>query len=223
MKTKRNLLGLLMLATLSLAACGGNDNSVNNEGNGSTPTNSETTSNNGGTVSTPASSDTNSEVGGGNEEVGANVDLTAASLLGYTGGDVAYVATESTATVAGVEFSYIQVGCYGNGIQMRDSTGDDGSQRTSLLWNSSAFAGGIQKIELTYASTKDVKYANPDAVIFSFGTSTAVDAYTTKLSTTAGVKTYTITPDATTYTFFKLEHDVGFSFYWDSIKVYYAA
>lgn len=71
MKTKRNLLGLLMLATLSLAACGGNDNSVNNEGNGSTPTNSETTSNNGGTVSTPASSDTNSEVGGGNDQVGA--------------------------------------------------------------------------------------------------------------------------------------------------------
>ena len=44
-------------------------------------------------------------------------------------------------------------------------------------------------------------------------------AYTTKLSTTEGVKTYVITPDAETYTFFKMEHDLEFTMYWDSIKI----
>ena len=220
MKTKRNLLGLMMLAALSLAACGGNEQSVNN--NGSTPANSETQ--NGGNTQVSENTGGNGQVSentGGNETVGAFVDLTAASLLGYTGTQIEYNSSEATATVGGVALSYIHIGGYGDGLQMRDSE-KNGVQRTTQLWNTTAFAGGIQKIELTYATSKEVAHSNPDAVIFSFGTSTAVDAYTTKLSTTSGVKTYTVTPDAATYTFFKLEHDLGYTFYWDSIKVYYA-
>ena len=120
-----------------------------------------------------------------------------------------------TVTYAGVSFEYVQLGNYGDGIQMRDKNGN-----TSLLWNTSAFGSGIIRIELTYSSTKDT-YDNPDAVIYSFGNANGEYTYTTKLSTTAGVKTYTITPDAETYTYFKLEHDYGYSMYWESIKVVY--
>ena len=148
---------------------------------------------------------------GSQEPVETEVDLTVETLdlpsQAYSAGTVTY---------AGVAFEYVQLGNYGDGIQMRDKNGN-----TSLLWNTSAFGKGIARIELTYSSTKDVSHANADAVIFSFGNASGEYTYTTKLSTEVGVKTYTITPDAETYTFFKLEHDLGYSMYWDSIKVVY--
>ena len=122
-----------------------------------------------------------------------------------------------TKEVNGVSFEFIQIGNYGNGIQMRDKNGN-----TSKLWSTTAFGAGIIKIELTYSTTKDVENSNENAVIFSFGNAADNLTYSTKLSTTAGVKTYTITPDATTYTFLSIEHDLGYTFYWDSIKIYYA-
>ena len=125
--------------------------------------------------------------------------------------------TAGTNTVDGVAVEWIQLGNYSNGIQMRDKDG-----KTSMFWNTSAFAGGITKIELTYSSTKDVKYANANAVVFNFGNEAKGADCSTKLSTEVGVKTYTITPDANTYTYFYMEHDLGYTFYWDSIKVYYA-
>ena len=123
-----------------------------------------------------------------------------------------YVA--GTSAVDGVSFEYIQMGNYGDGLQMRDKDG-----KTSSIWNTTAFANPIVRIELVYSDTKDVAYSNPDAVVFTFGNEAQGTAYTTKLSTTAGVKTYTITPDAETYKFFKLEHDLGYSFYWKSITI----
>ena len=125
--------------------------------------------------------------------------------------------TAGTTTVSGVAVEWVQLGNYGNGIQVRDKA-DKG---TSMLWNTSAMGAGITKIELTYSATQEVKYANADAVIFNFGNAAQGASYSTKLSTTAGVKTYTITPDADTYTYFYMEHDLGYTFYWDSIKVYY--
>ena len=122
-----------------------------------------------------------------------------------------YNAEASTATVGGISFEFIQLGNYGDGIQMRDKDG-----KTSTLWNTTAFPSAIVKIVLTYSNTKDVTHANSDAVIFTFGNSVGDAAYTTKLSTEVGVKTYTITPNGD-YTFFKLEHDLGYTFYWDSI------
>lgn len=128
--------------------------------------------------------------------------------------------TAGTNTVGGVGVEWIQLGNYGDGIQMRDSE-KNGEWRTSMFWNTSALGSGITKIELTYSANKEVKYANENAVIFNFGTSAKDDAYSTKLSTTAGTKTYTITPNASTYTYFYMEHDLGYTMYWDSIKVYY--
>ena len=124
---------------------------------------------------------------------------------------------DGTNTVDGVAVEWGHVGNYGNGIQMRDKEG----KGTSTIWNTSALGAGITKIELTYSATQDVKYANADAVIFNFGNEAKGATYSTKLSTEVGVKTYTIVPDAATYTYFYMEHDLGYTMYWDSIKVYY--
>ena len=146
-------------------------------------------------------------------ETKGEVELTVDAL-----GVASQTYASSTATVNGVAFEFIQIGNYGNGIQMRDKNGN-----TSQLWNTVAFGGAIVKIELVYAATMDVTYSNANAVIFQFGNAVGSYTYETKLSTTSGVKTYTITPDAETYTFFRLEHDLGYTMYWDSITIYFAA
>ena len=142
----------------------------------------------------------------------SKVELTVDSL-----GLTSQSYTSSSATVGGVGFEWIQLGNYGNGIQVRDKDG-----KTSSLWNTTPFSSPIVKIELVYSSTMNVQYSNPDCAIYSFGN--GLDNYTStvKLSTTEGVKTYTITPDAQTYTYFKFEHDLGYSMYWDSITIYLA-
>ena len=124
-----------------------------------------------------------------------------------------YNSSEETKAIDGVEFAYIQLADYGDGIQMRDKDG-----KTSRLWNTNAFGNGIERIEITLSDSKTV-YDNPDAVIFNFGSTNEVSSYSTKLSTVAGTKTYTITPDVNTYTYFYLEHDISYTFYYKSIKV----
>jgi len=119
----------------------------------------------------------------------------------------------ATATVNGVTFEFIQMGNYGDGIQMRDKA-DKG---TSMIWNTEAFGKKIVRIELTYSSTKST-YDNPDAVIFTFGNAVGEATYTTKLSTQKDVKTYTITPEGD-FTFFKLEYDYDYTAYWESITI----
>ena len=138
----------------------------------------------------------------------AGIELTVNSL-GIP--DQQYIA--GTATVGGTAFEFIQIGNYGNGIQVRDKDG-----KTSTLWNTTAFGSGIVKIVMVFNGAKDT-YDNPDAEIFTFGNAMGEATYTAKLSTTAGVKTYTITPDVDTYTFFKFEHDLGYTMYWDSITI----
>ena len=93
---------------------------------------------------------------------------------------------------------------------------------SSALWNTVAFDKPIARIELVYSSTKDVQYSNADAFTFTFGNEEGVATYSTNLSTQAGVKTYTITPDAETYTFFKMQLNLSYSFYWDSITIVFA-
>ena len=132
--------------------------------------------------------------------------------LGLTNGSYA----ASTTTVGSVSFEYIELGYYTNGIQMRNKNGN-----RSQLWNTTAFAGAISKIELTYNSAKTT-YDNDSVLIFTFGNAVGEASYTTSLSTVAGQYTYTITPDAA-YTFFKLAQNESYTYsmYWDSIVVYY--
>ncbi len=136
-----------------------------------------------------------------------NINLTAGylELAGYDDG---------TATVGGVEFGYEELGDYGNGIQMRIK-----DEKASKLWNKVAFAKPIKSIQLTYSANKSVDYSNTDAFTFAFGNAADALNYTYKLSTEKGTKTYIVTPDAETYTFFSMTLADAHSYYWDSIKV----
>lgn len=168
-------------------------------------------------VAKTAGGETGGEQGGETEKVEKTLTLSV-STLGLA--SESYVGTadqHATATVEGVALEFQQLGNYGDGLQLRDKASEN---KTSIFWNTAALSGNITKIELTYSSTKDT-YDNPDMMIWSFGNSTSVDQYTTKLSTVAGTKTYTITPNAETYTYFKMEYDYGFSSYWESIVIYY--
>ena len=141
----------------------------------------------------------------------SNFELTVDSL-----GIPSQSYAEGTATIGGVTFEYSEVGNYGNGIQVRDKVADGG--KASMFWNTTAFGAGIKEIVLVYSANKST-YDNPDAEIFTFGNALGEVLCTVKLTTVAGEKNYTITPDADTYTFFKFEHDYSYTCYWDSITI----
>ena len=92
--------------------------------------------------------------------------------------------------------------------------------KASSLWNATALPKAIKNIVLVYNSAKST-YDNADAFTFLFGTDATVAAGTVKLSTVSGQATYTVTPDAETYTFFKMTLNLSYSFYWDSITINY--
>lgn len=121
--------------------------------------------------------------------------------------------TASTATVDGVAVEWIQLGNYGDGIQMRDKEG-----KTSSFWNTAAIDGKITKIEFTYSDTKNT-YDNNNMIVNFGNTAKGADCAKT-LVTSKATKSYTITPDGD-YSFFYIEWDTGYSSYWKSIKVYY--
>lgn len=140
-------------------------------------------------------------------------DLTAASLLGYTGTNVAY-GDGSDVDVNGVKFSFNECGAYGSGIQMRVKDG-----KSSKVWNNTVFASRIQKIDITLNSGKAI-YDNTDVWEFKFGTSAAVDGETIKLSTVKDQKTYTVTPEGTTFKYFSMTKIIeSYTFYVDSILI----
>lgn len=121
--------------------------------------------------------------------------------------------------LSGVTIKWIEVGNTGSGLQFRVAE-KSSNNKTSTIWNETAFSKKIAKIELTYSSKQKV-YSNADALIFSFGN--AADALTTevKLSTVKDQATYTIVPDGD-FTFFQLKHNITYAGYWDSIVIYLA-
>lgn len=136
----------------------------------------------------------------------SNVTLTAENMgLGdYKAG---------TVTVDGVEFGFTELGCYGNGIQMRIK-----NDNVASLWNNTAFSAPIAKIELVYNSAKST-YDNSNAFTFKFGNATDALNASVDLDTVKDTKTYTVTPDAQTYTCFSMTLNLTYSFYWDSITI----
>lgn len=165
------------------------------------------------TVATPdqGGEDGGEDVGGETPEVPSTtgkIELTVDSL-----GLASQSYTSTTATVGGVGFEWIQLGNYGDGIQVRDKDGN-----TSSLWNTTAFPAAIKSIELVASSTKST-YDNADCAIYTFGNAVDNHTCTVKLTTVKGTSTYTITPDAETYTFFRFEHDLSYTQYWESITI----
>ena len=138
------------------------------------------------------------------EKVELNVDVL--GLDAYADG---------SKTIDGVQFDYVELGSYGNGIQWRNKT------KASSLWNVTALAKPIAKIEIVYNAEK-ATYTNANALKIQFGTDSSVAGYEAYLSTEKGGTLYTITPDAETYTFVKFTINITYSLYFDSITIYYA-
>lgn len=145
------------------------------------------------------------------EEIKNGIKLTVDSL-----NIPAQTYLNSTQSVDNITFNFTQIGNYGDGIQMRDKNGN-----TSILLNTTPIQKGIRKIVLNYSTSKSIDYDNNDAVKFYFGDSSNVNNYLTTLSTKKDTKKYEIIPDKSTYTYFKMEHDLPYSFYWDNIIIYY--
>lgn len=100
----------------------------------------------------------------------SSLKLDSANLLGYSGSQVAYNSSAATKTVDGIEYGYIQLGAYGDGIQMRCK---DGTQ--SSLYNTAAFASNIAAVKVSYNTAKTI--ANNKAVV-EFGTTAFTSANT---------------------------------------------
>ena len=143
---------------------------------------------------------------------GKDVELTVNAL-----GVVSQSYMAGKATISGFGFEFIEIGNYGNGIQMRTSKAGD----SSSLWNTTAFTKGIKTIVLSYNPAKVGTKNIANAIKFTFGNEMDAADYTASLNIETGKLEYVITPDKDTYTFFKLLHTASNSFYFDSIKIYF--
>ncbi len=160
---------------------------------------------------TLVSNDNEGGEGGGEGEVtGSMINLTVTSLNAPT----AYSTSNTSATVDGVEFTYVQIANYGNGLQWRTKDGVSGS-----LWNSTALPGKLIKIVLIPNQTKMGDYSNEYTL--ALGNTNACNDKTMNVATN-GKNTVTITIEGS-YTYFKLTHANTFTQYFDAIEVYYGA
>ena len=117
---------------------------------------------------------------------------------------------DGTKEVNGVTFEFVELGNYGNGIQMR---------KHSQLWNSTPFSKTIASVTLKY-NEKMVDYTNPDYFEFSFGTSVKPTTSVVKWGTEKGVSDYTITPTVTDATYFFMNKVIEkYSFYFTEIII----
>lgn len=126
----------------------------------------------------------------------------------YSGAD------EKTATVDGKTWGYVELGDYGNGIQMRIKDG-----KTSSFYNKDALDKGITKIVLQFNAAK-TPGGKADQLKIEVGTEFGVAAETLYVSTDAAVFTYTVTVTAANATYVRFTHNVSGAMYWDSIAIY---
>lgn len=131
---------------------------------------------------------------------------------------------EATSKIGDIEFAYLQVANYGNGMQFKAGSKDETTGAVtpvSYFRNASAFTKGIASIEVNLNAAK-MTHDNNDALLFSFGTTNEYKDSTYSLSVKGDVTTYVVTPDATTYTYFKVQNTISFACYIDSIVVKFA-
>ena len=139
------------------------------------------------------------------DDIDLTIDALGVASQSYAAGNV---------TIEGVDFSFVEIGNYGSGIQMRNKLADGGN--VSTISNTSAFASGLKKIIITLNAGKTV-YDNTNVFLFKFGN--ASDNLTSELyvSTVANQYEYVVTPDAETYTYFSVCKDLAsYTFYVDS-------
>ena len=161
--------------------------------------------------------------GGGGGEQQDPIVLTEQSLIGYTGTNIGYDKEYKNSTVGGVAFTYQQIGAYGAGLQFRNKLSDSSNGTKSNLNNTAALPAGVKSIGFVWNSGKDIK-TNSNVLKITLDSSASFDGASKEvimLNTTAGTKTYTVTPVSASFTFVKIEIDDSFTYscYWDSITL----
>lgn len=125
---------------------------------------------------------------------------------------------DGTATVNKVNFEYVELGNYGNGIQMRHAS-KSSNEKTSSLWNKSAFATAIDSIDLTYVASK-INNSNEKYLKVEFSsTSDFASAETQYVDTVAKQTDYKVTPVMDNALFVRFTHNSTYAAYWDAIAI----
>ena len=115
-----------------------------------------------------------------------------------------------TATVDGVGIEWVELGDFGNGIQLR---------KNSQIWNTTALSKTIKNIEIKCNADKDV-FTKSEWFDISFGTEMKPATSVVKWGTEEGVKEYVITPTVTDATYFFINKtNEKNSFYFDEIII----
>ncbi len=118
-------------------------------------------------------------------------------------------------TVGGVTIKAMGCADYGNGIQMRYK-----NSVASAVYNTSATPNAIKNIVFTFGKSQS---ATAELTYVAFGAASLADTTTGATVTYDGTEhTYTITPDAATYTFFKFGHTTtSGAAYFESVVINY--
>ena len=133
--------------------------------------------------------------------------------LGLT---VSYTNSGANVTIEGLTVAWTQLYKGSNGIQFRVKNGVN-----SAIYNAEASTKSIKNIVINWNAEKNTK-DNTEFMHMYFGNDTSVGSETINVDKKSGVNTVTITPSASTYTFFKLEHRASKnSAYIDSIEIVY--
>ena len=144
-------------------------------------------------------------------EQNGEVELTVDSL-----GIASQTYASSTATVNGVAFEFIQIGNYGNGIQMRIKEG-----RTGSIWNKTAVDTGIKSLKLTHSATKNTYDTEKWMKVEFANTADFANAEVIYLDGVKGQKDYEVTPSVATYKYVRFSSEATFTSYWSSIIIDY--
>lgn len=118
------------------------------------------------------------------------ISITPASLLGYSGSQVAYNTTVESTNLGDITVSYIQIACYGDGLQTRVE------DPVSSLWSTTATAAEIDNIQFV----ANEKWTNTNPIFnVSFGTSVMESSAESYVQVTRDSLTATNTVSGATY------------------------
>ena len=142
--------------------------------------------------------------GGGGDEVTSPVTITT-SIAGFP---TAYPSTETSYTLGGVDYYFLNVADFGSGIQFKKG-GSYLANKTDL--------GKITKIECVWQDGKDF---HPENFTLTVGTEEKPTATTIEPTTDATAKTAVYTVSGNNG-FFMMKNESNYAGYWNSIKVYF--
>ena len=120
---------------------------------------------------------------------------------------------KTTSQVEGIKFNWLEIGAYGNGMQMRTKDG-----KSSTIENEDKLPGAIQQIKIGIHEGK-AGYANEHALNFYVGDSAEVDKGTIVWNTEKDVTEYTLDVEIENCTYFKMVHGTTYSLYIDYIEL----